>query len=1078
MELSPPTTAADYAKWQANKMHIDRFSREFSRIISTEDTSVRGKELASFLESNGFSYGSRSADNITLLLPLLTVERLHLIIIFSLQSAAPDLALNAYERLSSVMPPPEVIRLAADKKRLAQFIMVCGASPFLSNLLYKTPCLVRELFLEQQVEVRHSEADMLAILRSRVDDTTDFTVLQRILRCFKRAEIVRIATRDLNGLAALEEVMAELSDLASSTLQVAYEVCRACLIKEHGSPLLAAEGDVTREAEMTVIGMGKLGGRELNFSSDIDIIYFHEANQGETTGIVTAAGSKKGAISLHAFFNKLGELISKALSQVTEDGFVFRVDVGLRPEGKSGDMAVSLRSAEIYYESWGQSWERTAMLKARPVAGSLGLGERLLKTLQPFIYRKYLDYNLIDDMKQMKQKIDASLARSREGEINLKLGRGGIREIEFFIQALQLVYAGKSPKLRERNSLKALDTLLAANLLDEIDHCKLKEAYHFLRSVEHRIQVVQERQTHNLPIKEEDMLALSRRSGFLRTNGLERFSEVLEGHRRNVSLIYGSLFLSRDQKLEQDVNPEVLLFLDPKADPDLVKDMLAERRFEEVERAYANLVQLRRGPENGNLAERSRRMLEKITPLLLQEVFASPDPDMALTNLERFMAVIASRTSCYALLAEKRATITLLVSLFGMSEFLSKILISHPERLESLIAGDDALLSKTRPSMEAELESLLEQSDYFEDYLNILRRYHNEEVLRIGLNDIHGRLMQGEITEQLSLLGEVCLAIAFRLAVAELHRFGRPTWHHEGGVTEANLAIIAMGKLGGGELNYHSDLDIIFVYDHQGVTNGEKQITNHEYFAKLAQKIISILTMQTREGYVYKIDTRLRPSGNAGPLVTSLDSFLTYHRSEAQNWERQALTKARVVLGDDTLAGQLQEIIRQTVYGCCLDDEGRDEIHRLRMRMENELAREKDGNYNIKTGRGGMVDVEFSVQYLQLKEGFHYPELRTVSTIEALKEIATLGLLPTGAAETLLAGYKFLRKLENRLRIIHDYSVNDLSGGKVYMNKLARRLGYDSKLKNPGAALICDYEETTGKIRDVFDRLFMVENVP
>ena len=1057
-------------------MHIERFSKEFSRIIAIAETGMRGRELALLLESRGFSYGARSVDNILLLLPLLPVEKLHRVVILSLLTASPDLALNAFERLAAVMPPSEVARLAEDKKRLAQFVMVCGASPFLANLLFKSPCLVRQLFLEQQVEVRHSEADMLSILHTQVDDSTDFSVLQRILRCFKRSEIVRIAARDLNGLAALEEVMAELSDLASSTLQVAYEVCRACLIKEHGLPLFTGEGDATHEAEMTVIGMGKLGGRELNFSSDIDIIYFHDANQGETTGVESGSGAKRGVISLHAFFNKLGELVSKALSQVTEDGFVFRVDVGLRPEGKSGDMAVSLRSAELYYESWGQSWERTAMLKARPVAGSLGLGERLLKTLQPFIYRKYLDYNLIDDMKQMKQKIDASLARSREGEINLKLGRGGIREIEFFIQALQLVYAGKSPKLRERNSLHALDTLLSANLLGEDDHCKLKEAYRFLRSVEHRIQVVQERQTHNLPVKVEELLALSRRSGFLRDNGLGRFSDVLEGHRRNVSLIYGSLFLSRDQKLEQDLNPEVLLFLDPKADSDLIKDMLAERRFEDIERAYSNLVQLRRGPESGNLAERSRRMLEKITPLLLQEVFASPDPDMALINLERFMAAIASRSSCYALLAEKRAAISLLVSLFGMSEFLSKILISHPELLESLIAGGDALLSKTRATMEEEIESLLEQNDYFEDCLDILRRYHNEEVLRIGLNDIHGRILQGEITLQLSLLGEVCLAAAFRLGVAELRRFGRPTWQREGVVTEANLAIIAMGKLGGGELNYHSDLDIIFVYDHQGVTDGEKQITNHEYFAKLAQKIISILTMQTREGYVYKIDTRLRPSGNAGPLVTSLDSFLTYHRSEAQNWERQALTKARVVLGNETLTDQLQNIIRQTVYGSCLDDEGRDEIHRLRMRMENELAREKDGNYNIKTGRGGMVDVEFSVQYLQLKEGFHYPELRTVSTIEALKEIATLGLLPTGAAETLLAGYKFLRKLENRLRIIHDYSVNDLSGTRTYMNKLARRLGYDAKLKNPGAALICDYEETTGKIRNVFDRLFEVEN--
>ncbi|HIJ81326.1 MAG TPA: bifunctional [glutamate--ammonia ligase]-adenylyl-L-tyrosine phosphorylase/[glutamate--ammonia-ligase] adenylyltransferase [Desulfuromonadales bacterium] len=1053
-------------------MHVERFSLEFSRIVTAADSVQRNQELATFLESLGYRYGARSADNVLLLQQFFTVETLHRIVLNSLMSPSPDQALNSFERLVGVIQPTDLAEIATRKKRLTQFILLCGSSPFLVNLIYKSPDMIRWLFLENGIELSRRFDDMLEELRTTINEISDFASLQKCLRCFKRSEILRIAARDLNGLTPLEETMIELSDLASSSLQAAYEVCRRFLVREHGAPLLAGDETQCREADMVVIGMGKLGGRELNFSSDIDIIYFYESDKGETSGIDNGSGGKKGVISLHAFFNKLGEMISRALSQVTEDGFVFRVDVGLRPEGKSGDMAVSLRSAEIYYESWGQSWERTAMLKARPVAGSLELGYQLLKTLHPFVYRKYLDYNLIEDMKQMKQKIDASLARSREWEVNLKLGRGGIREIEFFIQALQLVYAGKNPKLRERNSLKALDGLLAARLLNEDDHRRLRDAYRFLRSTEHRIQVVQERQTHNLPAKEDEIQALARRCGFLRSNGCARFREVLEEHRQNVSLIYGTLFYSREEKLQQDLNPETLFFLDPKADADLVKDMLAERGFADVDRAYDNLQLLRRGPERGNLAERSRRILEKITPLMVQELFDSPDPDMALANLERFMGTLAARSSYYALLAENRETVKLLVSLFGMSEFLSKILIGHPELLDSLVGRNYTSAVKPLETMTEELATMLEQSDYFEDHLNILRRYRNEEFLRIGLNDIHGHLKQGETTLQLSQLGEACLTSAFNLGVSELQRFGRPFYLREGGQVPANMAIIALGKLGGGELNYHSDLDIIFVYDHQGMTDGEKQISNHEYFAKLAQKIISILTLQTREGYVYKIDTRLRPSGNAGPLVTSLESFLEYHRKEAQIWERQALTKARVVLGDEKLAGQLHDIIRQTVYGSSIGDEGRSEILRLRMRMENELAREKDGSYNIKTGRGGMVDVEFAVQYLQLKEGCHYPELRTSSTVVALKEIRTLGLLAEADAETLLNGYKFLRRLENRLRIIHDYSVNDLSGPKSYMDKLARRLGYDPKLKNPGAVMICDYEEMTGKIRDVFEHIF------
>jgi len=1051
-------------------MHVERFSQDFSRIMAIEESTGRAGELAGFLQSHGYLDGARSAENILLIQPLFPVETLHRIVVCALLTPSPDMALNTFERLATVIHPADLIEISLRKKSLAQFLLICGSSSFLVSLIFKTPDALRWLFLENGIDLCRSSGDMLAELRRQAEGVADFTTLLKTLRCFKRAEILRIASRDLNGLAPLEEVTAELSSLAAASLQVAHDVCLQCQVREHGLPLMLSESG-PQPAEMTVIGMGKLGGNELNFSSDIDIIYFYGSDKGETSGIMDGSGDMKGVISLHAFFNKLGEMISKALSLVTEDGFVFRVDVGLRPEGKSGDMAVSLRSAEIYYESWGQSWERTAMLKARPVAGSQELGEQLLKTLQPFVYRKYLDYNLIEDMKNMKQKIDASLTRSMEGEINLKLGRGGIREIEFFIQALQLVYAGKNPLLRERNSLMALDTLLEARLINEEDHRRLSDAYRFLRTVEHRIQVVQERQTHNLPTKHDEILALSRRSGFLRMDGLERFRETLEGHRRNVSAIYGNLFLTRDEKLEQDTTPEVLFFLDHKADAELVKDMLAERRFESVDRAYENLLSLRNGPVKGNLTERSRRLLEKISPLLLQEIFDSPDPDMALTNLERFLAMVGTRSSYYALLAENRETLKLLVSLFGMSEFLSKILINHPELLDSLVARSDASAIKPRETMASDLTTLLEQTDYFEEQLDVLRRYRNEEFLRIGLNDIHGMLGQGETTAQLSQLGETCLEAAFRLAVQELKRFGNPMYRSEGCEKLASLAVIGMGKLGGGDLNYHSDLDIIFVYDHQGSTDGDKQISNHEYFAKLAQKVISVLTMQTREGYVYKIDTRLRPSGNAGPLVTSLDSFLEYHRKEAQIWERQALTKARVVLGDQQLASLLEDVIRHTVYGASIDDDGRREIHRLRMRMENELAKETSDSYNIKTGRGGMVDVEFAVQYLLLKHGCSYPELRTTSTIVALKEIRALELLKEGDAETLLNGYKFLRKLENRLRIIHDYSVNDLGGPKNYINKLARRLGYDPKLKNPGASLIRDYEETTGRIRDCYERI-------
>ncbi|ACM18753.1 glutamate--ammonia ligase adenylyltransferase [Geotalea daltonii FRC-32] len=1050
-----------------------QFADELQAALACDPECDGDRLLIAFLEKKGYAYGPRSATNLRLLAYIFDTEILSAIALGALATPTPDMALNNLERISCIVSKDELLTICGKKVMLARLLTICGSSPFLTNIICRDQSYFHELFTCKGIDLRRSEADMLAALRRQMGPHVAWQDIFPLLRRFKLTEILRIAARDLNGLAPLEEVTAELSSLAAACLQVAYEEARRQLVAEHGLPLMQTpEG----EADLTIIGMGKFGGRELNFSSDIDIIFFYSSDHGETSGIVDGQGQTRGNISLHAFFVKLAEMVSKAVSQVTEDGFVFRVDLGLRPEGKSGDVATSIRSAEIYYESWGQSWERAAMLKARPVAGSLELGEKFLAAIQPFVHRKYLDYNLIEDMMAMKKKIDASLARSQEGEYNIKLGRGGIREVEFFIQALQLVYAGKNPALRVKNSLQALETLRDARIITAEDCADLSEAYRFLRFVEHRIQVVQERQTHSLPRKEDEMLALARRCGYLRPNGLAKFSEVLESHRRRVSAIYGALFLSRDERLKEEVQPEVYFFFDRKADPDLIKDMLAERRFENVDAAYENLLMLRDGPPRAHLTERGRRMLENIAPLLLQEIFSSPDPDMALTNLERFLCAVGSRSTFFALLAENKEILKLMVSLFGMSEFLSKIFISHPELLDSMVSRSYATSMKNLAVMEGELASLLEQAEDFEEKLDTLRRYRHEEFLRIGLNDIYGKMGQTEIAVQLTTLADVCLAAACRMAKQELHRFGRPTYkEQDDSVQQAHFAVLAMGKLGGNELNYHSDLDVIYIYDHQGMTDGEKQITNHEYFAKLAQKIILILTTQTREGYVYKIDTRLRPSGNAGPLVTSLDSFVNYHREDAQIWERQALTRARVAFGIGSLKSKVEEIVHQAVYGTGCGDEVRKEIHRLRMRMENELAKESEGSYNIKTGRGGIVDIEFIVQYLQLKHGVACPEIRSTNTLVAMKGMKACGLIGEEPFNVLQSGYKFLRRLENRLRIIHDYSMNDLGGPAKYLNKLARRLGYDPQLKHPGEALIRDYEQITGEVRRVYDHIFVVE---
>ncbi len=1047
---------------------------EFCACLALPESDESNQRLESLLASRGFLTPARSVANLRFLAAFLSPDLLAEIAVEALKTPSPDQALNGLERISGVVAREDLLFVCGNPLRRSQLLVLCGSSPFLTSIFFRCANCLHDVFVIGGIDTAKTFHETVALLRALVGETSEYKELFSIFRRFKYAEVLRIAARDLNGLATVEEVMGELADLASASLQIAYEACRRMQVCDHGAPLMrTSHGE--EEADLVILGMGKLGGRELNFSSDIDLIYFYSSDDGETAGVPLPDGSLKGRISLHAFFVKLAEMISKVVSQVTEDGFVFRVDMGLRPEGKSGDLALSLRSAEIYYESWGQSWERSAMLKAWPVAGSVDLGEEFLRMIEPFVYRKYLDYTLVEDMMSMKKKIDTSLARDRGGEDNIKLGRGGIREIEFFIQALQLVFAGKNAALRQRNSLQALTDLKNAHIITEQDCEALSNAYRFLRIVEHRIQVVNERQTHSLPVGEEELSLLARRCGYLDDGGSAVFRETLESHRQRVSAIYGDLFLSRDKRKEE-VAPELYFIFDPNADADLVKDMLEERGFEEVDTAYQNLLLLRDGPPRTKLVPRNRRLREEIAPYLFLEIIASPDPDLALANLEKFLRAVGARTSFYALLAENREIAKLLIPLFGMSEFLSKIFIQAPELLDAMISRSFPI-RKNLPDSKAELAALLSQVDDFESSLDILRRYRHEEFLRIGMHDIYSHLDQAEIAGQLTILAEACLFAACEIALQELSRFGVPLYRDANGEEQqARFVIIGMGKLGGSELNYHSDLDIIYVYDQQGATNGERCISNREYFAKLGQKIISILSIPTREGYAYKIDTRLRPSGNAGPLVTSLESLETYHREESQVWERQALTKARVVYGEGPLKESIEKVIRETVYGAGADEDVRREIHRLRMRMEHELARETSGSYNIKTGRGGMVDVEFIVQYLQLKFGRDYPDIRSVATLEALKSIRTAALVSEKDFLTLHDGYNFLRHLENRLRIINDYSMNALGGSKSYLNRLARRLGYEEKLRNPGEALMADYERITEGVRQVYDRILGEED--
>ncbi|MBN1142126.1 MAG: bifunctional [glutamate--ammonia ligase]-adenylyl-L-tyrosine phosphorylase/[glutamate--ammonia-ligase] adenylyltransferase [Deltaproteobacteria bacterium] len=1034
------------------------------------------QRLAPVLRELGCRNAEKSAANLLAVTARLGTTLAPVVMVAARAAPDPDLALNGLERLSEAAAPKPLHDIVAGP-RAAELLTVLGTSPFLTSILVTQMHLLSELFDSDRLEAARSEPDMLRELERRIPPGADLPLLQKELRLFKKQEVLRIGARDLNGKAPLPILTAEIAALAGACLQMAWKGCDILLRRQYGAP--REEGGEGGEAQFTILGMGKLGGRELNFSSDIDLMFFYSSAQGATTGVPDPSGKNQGAIPLPVYFVKLANLIVKALSQPTADGFVFRVDLDLRPEGKSGDTAQSLSYAETYYESWGQSWERSALIKARPVAGSLPLGEKLLKDLQPFIFRRYLDFGMIEDLKVMKQKIDGGLERRREGDGNIKLGRGGIREIEFFVQALQLIHAGKHPFLRVANTLEALDRLAGGGFIPAPDHAAMKEAYLFLRTVENHIQIFQERQTHSLPSQPESFLTLARSCGF--PDG-ESFRARLEQHRGHVEAIYHSLFFGGREEAAPNLNDDCLLLLDRNTGQREAETILSRRGFPTPAAALKRLLVLRDGPPHVWLTPKARRLLTRIAPLFVQDILDAPDPETALRNSEEFFAALRSQTSVFALLAENPRLIHLLVSLFSTSALLSRFFIEDPGALDALAASAFASFWKKRETLALELVGVIGNCASYEEKLDALRRFRHEEFLRIALNDIQGQAPQEQVASQLSDLADACLEQAVVIARQELMgRYGLPGARSPDGESfrEASLAVVALGKLGGRELSYHSELDLFFLFDEEGETAPSPEhgagkfrlLNNREYFSRLAQRVISILTLRTAVGQVFQVDSGIRPSGRQGPLVSSLASFAGYHREGTRTWERRALAKARVVSAPPALKAAIEAEIGRIVYEAPLPPDFPGELRALRERTESEQTTGPKNGFDLRSGPGGLLDVEFLVQYLQIRHGRRRFALRGTNTLELLTALHSEGILNAEDHQRLAAGCRFLLRLENRLRLLQDRATDALCRDPEYLCRLALRLGYPPSPQAPGAALLSDYRQTAETIREIYGRL-------
>ncbi|HXX31178.1 MAG TPA: bifunctional [glutamate--ammonia ligase]-adenylyl-L-tyrosine phosphorylase/[glutamate--ammonia-ligase] adenylyltransferase [Myxococcaceae bacterium] len=930
-------------------------------------------------------------------------------------------------------------------------VALVEASESLARLLARRPPLLRWL-AGSRLERPWSRPRTLAAARGAVARVPpgDRDALHRRLRRFRQRSQLRLAARELCAGAALPEVGREQADVAEALLRAALPPLEAGLRLRHGTP--QPEG-------FAVLGLGKLGGEDLNFSSDVDLVYVYRA-EGETSG------GPAGAVPNLTYYARLAEALTRALSLVTEDGFCFRVDLGLRPQGRAGPVVLSLAAALQYYERAGRTWERAAWVKARGVAGDDALAGELLAGLGPFLWRRTLDLAAVDALRTLKAEIDL---RGQASAGDVKLGPGGIREVEFFAVALQLLHGGRAPALREGPTLRALRRLADAGLLTERDADALGEAYVFLRRVENRLQMVDDRQTQELPRAEHDRLRLARTLGLPGTDALDA---ELGRHRRFVEAAFRTL-LGQTARGEVPDEPLLALALDAELPDARRREALGARGFLDPESALRSLERLRRvlireglqeGPGPGVPAARQ-----------LGECARSPDPDQALFFLAEFLGNLVAPLGYLRLLVHRPAVARRLINLFGQSAFLSGYFVRNPELLDVLVQGDAGDPHKPVGRIASELGGRLARSRPDEERLSAMRRFKNEEVLRIGLGDISGDLDVPEVAAQLSALADALLdACLFHAEAEARERYGAPRLR-EGG--QAALAVVGLGKLGGVELGYHSDLDLLFVYRGGGVdeeTSGGSRgrVSHPEYFARLVQRLLSLLSLGLREGRLYQVDARLRPSGNQGTLVVSEKAFVEHHARHAQLWERQALIKARAVAGDLRFGAALvRSVVHPLVYERPLPSGAAKEIHRLRIRIEREVAGETALELDPKAGHGGLVDVEFATQYLQLLHGGRLPELRLTNTLEALEALRTAGVLGPEDTATLRSGYLFHRQVENRLRLVHGRALARLPTAGPALALLARRLGEGGP--DPGPALLAAYRAHAEAVRGAYVRVLL-----
>lgn len=912
-------------------------------------------------------------------------------------------------------------------------------SNFVAQTLQKQPELLKQWW--ENLPTAASCDNYAERLREVLNEVADEDELSRVLRLFRHREMATLSFVQSNKLATAEFVFERLSDLAEALILGARDWLFERCCEEYGTPM----NSLGEPQELLILGMGKLGGRELNFSSDIDLIFTYP-DAGETVG-----GRK--AVENSKFFTRLGQRLIKVLDQITFDGFVYRTDMRLRPFGDSGALVLSFAAMEDYYQEQGRDWERYAMIKAKILGeDESNINHRYLKkVLRPFVYRRYLDFSAIQSLREMKQKISREVVR-RNLTDNIKLGAGGIREVEFIVQTYQMVRGGRDKILQERSLLKVLPHLAELNLLTAEKVQQLREAYLFLRNVENVLQAIDDKQTQTLPSDEEDRARIVFACSEHDVQNWDDFLKLLSFYQSNVRTVFNELIgededeESTPQNEKSAVWQDILHYQITEEDLALVlKDYpVAEEDYHEIFHQLSTTFQdwIKRP-----IGVRGRNVLRQLMPRVMDSICSQADYLLLVPRVLNIIDKITTRTTYLELLLEKELILPQLLTLCSQSVMIAEQIACYPMLLDEMI-GENRLtqvieLDQYKTVLNEYLMRIPEEDE--EALIDALRQFKQSQILHIAAADILGVLPVMKISDHLTYLSEAIVSSVVNIAwklVAQ--RFGTPEHLQD---NEQDFAVIGYGKLGGIELGYNSDLDLVFLHnapENSETIGGRKSISSHQFYLKLAQKINSMFNLNTSAGVLYEVDMRLRPSGEAGLLVSTFNAYDDYQKNEAWTWESQALVRARCVYGSTALCERFEQIRQSTLAMPRASGQLRQEICEMRQKMYQHLSQTNPEQFQLKTDQGGITDIEFIAQCLVLEYAHQYPQMAVWSdNVRIFDSAVACGILSTEDGEELKRCYTSIRNRIHHLNLLRIASLvpaTEFVAERAFVSKIWQRI--------------------------------------